>query len=300
MTAALLVGAAPAARAQDEVPNEPIPPPGPRPTIALPLPLPLPPPQNNAPQNNAAQNNLPQNNAPQNNPPAYNPPPYTPPPPPPPSVYVPPPYGAAYPPARSPAYAPGYPAYTVEHVPSEHVRFPVEVTVSGGYAFSSGVPVAGGLLALAPSPAFGASLNLGDWYGARFELGYLLQDTAIQLEPNSGANQLQYNLMVHHFRIGGEFDILRSRVRPFLGISVGAEWLAPESDLPDELWFEATIEAGVKVRLTKMIGLRAQAAVTSVSMDARSQVFCANGCYSEWYGIGTSQLELMLGPMLKF
>lgn len=177
---------------------------------------------------------------------------------------------------------------------------PIEVTASAGYAFATGVPVVGGTQALAPSPVFGAAVDIGDWYGAHFEVAYMLQNTGVQLEPGYGASSTLYDLTAHHFQVGGEFDILRGRVRPFVGISVGAEWLSPHSDIPDELWFEASLAAGAKVRLTRTLGIRAQAQVTSVAMDARSQVFCAKGCYTDWYGIGTSQLALMVGPTFGF
>lgn len=222
--------------------------------------------------------------------PPYNPPAYTPPPPPPPA-YRPPPYAAGR-----------YGAYPKERVPPPppHVRVPVEVTPSAGFAMSTGVPVVGGTLMLAPSPVFGATVDIGNWFGAHFEIAYMLQSTGLVLQPQVGANQGQYDVTAHHIQIGGEIDILHGGVRPFVGIILGTEWLAPHSDVPDELWFEATFEAGAKVRLTRMLGIRAQAQVTTVAMDARSQVFCANGCYTEWYGIGTSQLALTAGPTLVF
>jgi hypothetical protein len=187
-----------------------------------------------------------------------------------------------------------------ERAPIERVGVPVEITASAGYAFTGGVPVQGGSLALAPSPVFGATVNVGYLWGARFEANYLLQNTGLQLQPNNGQNQAQYDVTAHHFRLGGEFDILHGRVRPFVGLLLGAEWLAPHSATPDELWFEASLEAGAKVRLTKQLGIRAQAEVTVVAMDSRSQVFCSNGCYPAWYGIGTSHLALTAGPTLGF
>ena len=217
--------------------------------------------------------------------PPYNPPPlYYNAPPPPPPAYPPPPYGAL-----------PNGALPMEHVPPPRLRVPIEVTPSAGFAMSTGVPVVGGTLALAPSPVFGATVDVGYWLGARFEIAYMLQSTGLVL-----GNQSQYDVTAHHFQIGGELDILHGAVRPFVGLSVGTEWLAPHSDVPDELWFEASFEAGAKVRLTRLLGIRAQAQVTTVAMDARSQVFCANGCYTEWYGIGTSQLALTAGPTLAF
>lgn len=207
----------------------------------------------------------------------------------------PPPYSR---PGRS--VADPYEAYVVQQ-PPERVRVPIELTPSVGYTFSTGVPVDGGVLAFAPSPAFGATLDIGDWYGLRFEASYLLQWAGLQLEPASGGNAPQYTVTAHHFQVGGEFDILRhARVRPFLGVLAGAVWFSPQSDVPDEVWFEGSIEAGAKVRITKALGIRAQATVTGITMDARSQVFCPNGCYTEWYGIGMSQIALTAGPTLRF
>lgn len=222
--------------------------------------------------------------APPYNPPSYNPPPYRPPP------YRPPPRARVY---------RGYPAERLP-APVQPARVPVEVTPSAGYAFSTGVGVVGGTLALAPAPVFGATVDIGYWYGARFEVSYVLQNTTLWLTPDSGGGGPQYDVTAHHFGIGGEVDLFHGPVRPFLGVTLGAEWLAPHADVPDELWFEASFEAGAKVRLTRFLGIRAQAQFTSIAMDSRSQVFCQSGCYTAWYGIGSSVLALSAGPTLAF
>jgi hypothetical protein len=205
---------------------------------------------------------------------------------------------------RAAPYGEAYPEYARERPPPppQHARVPVEITASAGYAFTTGVGVPGGVLSLAPSPVFGATVDVGYLLGARFEAVYMLQNTGLQFVSDGGGGNEppQYDVTAHHFRLGGEFDILRGGVRPFVGITMGVEWLAPHSDTPDELWFEASIEAGAKVRLTRMLGIRAQAEATGIAMDTRSQVFCNNGCYPAWYGIGRSQLALMAGPTLGF
>jgi hypothetical protein len=202
--------------------------------------------------------------------------------------------------SRAALGAVGDPAYIGERPSAEHAGLPVEITASAGYAFAGGVAVQGGSVALAPSPVFGATVDVGNLFGVRFEAVYVLQNTGVQFLGNNGVNQPQYDVTAHHFRLGAEYDILHGRVRPFVGLTMGAEWLAPHSNTPDELWFEASLEAGAKVRLTKALGIRAQAEVTVVPMDASSQVFCSSGCIPQWYGIGTSYLALMAGPTVGF
>ncbi len=202
-----------------------------------------------------------------------------------------------------PAYgAVGDPAYVGERPRAAHLSFPVEITAFGGYAFAGGVAVPGGSVALAPSPVFGATVDVGNFFGVRIEAVYVLQNTGVQFLGNDGSVQPHYDVTAHHFRLGGEYDILHGRVRPFVGLTAGAEWLAPHSDTPDEVWFEASLEAGAKVRITKAFGIRAQAEATVVAMDASSQVFCSNssGCIPQWYGIGTSYLAFTAGPTLGF
>ena len=183
----------------------------------------------------------------------------------------------------------------------EHPRVPIEITPSAGYTFSTGVPVVGGVQVFAPSPAFGATVDVGDWYGARLEASYLLQLAGLQLDTGAGSSVPQYTVTAHHFQLGAEIDLLRHGiVRPFLGILAGAVWFSPQSDVQDELWFEGSLEAGAKLRISRNWGIRAQATFTAITMDARSQVFCPNGCYTEWYGIGMSQLALTAGPTLRF
>jgi len=198
-----------------------------------------------------------------------------------------------------PAYAP---AYVGERPSGAHVTFPVEIAVTAGYAFAGGVAVQGGSVALAPSPVFGATVDVGNFFGVRVEAVYVLQNTGVQFLGNDGSVTPHYDVTAHHFRLGGEYDILHGRVRPFVGLTAGAEWLAPHSDTPDEVWFEGSLEAGAKVRITKAFGIRAQAEATVVAMDASSQVFCSDsgGCIPQWYGIGTSYLAFTAGPTLGF
>jgi hypothetical protein len=202
---------------------------------------------------------------------------------------------------RAMSYSAAYsPQYVGERPPPQRRGVPFEITASAGYAFTGSVSVPGGTMALAPSPVFGATVDIGYLLGARLELAYLLQVTGLQLQSTNGGNEPQYDVTTHHFRIGGEFDILHGRVRPFVGILLGTAWFSPQSATPDELWFEGTLEAGAKIRFTRAFGIRAQVEATGITMDARSQVFCANGCNSSWYGIATTQLALMAGPTVGF
>jgi hypothetical protein len=205
-------------------------------------------------------------------------------------------------PHAPPHYAAVYPEYVGERPPQRERGIPVEITPTAGYAFTSGVDVPTGSLALAPSAVFGATVDVAYLLGVRLEAVYMLQNSTLQFVSNgsSGNEPPQYDVTAHHFRVGGEYDILHGRVRPFVGLTMGVEWLAPQSSTPDELWFEASVEAGAKVRLTKALGIRAQAEVTGVAMDARSQVFCSSGCSPAWYGIATTHLALMAGPTLGF
>ncbi|HEX8792867.1 MAG TPA: hypothetical protein VF765_18100 [Polyangiaceae bacterium] len=185
--------------------------------------------------------------------------------------------------------------------PAAPVHVPIEITPSAGYTFSTGVPVVGGLLVFAPSPVFGATVDVGEWYGIRLEADYKLQLAGLELDTGSGSNTPQYTVTAHHFQLGAELDLLRHGVvRPFLGLLAGAVWFSPQSNVQDELWFEGSIAAGAKVLISRHWGIRAQATVTAVTMDSRSQVFCPSGCYTEWYGIGMSQIALTAGPMLRF
>jgi hypothetical protein len=129
-----------------------------------------------------------------------------------------------------------------------------------------------------------------------------LQLAGIEYEPYHGATQSLYGLTLHHFQIGGEFDILPGHVRPFLGFALGAAFFVTRAGPADELWFETAFEGGVKVMVTQDLGLRAQAQVTSIFMDVSSQIFCGKGCYVPWYGtgIGTTQLSFALGPVMAF
>lgn len=190
--------------------------------------------------------------------------------------------------------------YLAEREPQRPV-LPVEITPMAGYAFQNGIGVPGGAIDVGASPAFGATVNVGDWYGARLEVAYTLQDTGVEMQPGGGPPQSLYGLTLHQMRIGGEYDILHETVRPFVGFTLGAALFVPRADVADELWFDATLEGGAKVMLSRVLGVRAQAQVTNIFVDRSSRIFCSGGCsLPDWPGLGTTEVLLAAGPTLAF
>lgn len=190
--------------------------------------------------------------------------------------------------------------YVVEEEPQRPAT-PLEITPLVGYAFQNGIGIPDGAIRVASSPAFGAVVGFGDWYGARLEVAYTLQDSAVELQTGGGPAQTLYGLTLHQMRVGGELDILRDTVRPFVGFALGAALFVPRSDVADELWFEATLEGGAKVMMSRVLGVRAQAQITTIFVDTSSRIFCSGGCYVPyWSGLGTTEVLLAAGPTLAF
>ncbi|HZU85818.1 MAG TPA: hypothetical protein VE987_22995, partial [Polyangiaceae bacterium] len=110
--------------------------------------------------------------------------------------------------------------YVVREAPARQAPVPVEISPTLGFAFQNGIAVPGGALDVGGSAAFGVDVDVGDWYGARFELAYMLQNTDLRFVPFVGPIQSLYGLTVHHFQAGGEYDFLPGRVRPMAGVTV--------------------------------------------------------------------------------
>jgi hypothetical protein len=208
--------------------------------------------------------------------------------------------GAAFAAASFAALAPCRAQYVVVTQETEPPR--VELAPMLGYAFANGVEGPAGSVDVEGSPTFGGTAALGDWLGVHLLLAYLLQETAIGYQPYDAPTQSLYDLSLHHFQMGAEFDILPGQVRPFIGFTLGAALFVPHAGLPNELWFESSLEGGAKILFTRDLGIRAQVQLTSVFLDASSQIFCGSGCYVPWYGTGisTTQVGLSVGPVLAF
>jgi hypothetical protein len=201
----------------------------------------------------------------------------------------------------SPARAQLYSEY--ELVPPPPQPPAVEIAPMVGYAFrgSASEPYGYGASDIAASATYGAAVNLGNWYGGHLALGYRFQDTGVEYAPALGAAYRGFGLTLHHMQVGGEYDILPGDVRPFVGGGVGVALLSPQTNLPDEVRFEFSVQGGVKLFVTDHVGVRLQGQVAVIVLDASSDIFCNEQCVTVVSGLtAMPQLALTAGPILAF
>jgi len=97
--------------------------------------------------------------------------------------------------------------------------------------------------------------------------------------------------------VGGTYEWGQHAVRPFVSATAGLTLLSPDdSDYDLDLLAAATLGAGVKVPISKRVGLRFEGrGVAMLTLDGTAGVCGPGGCALAFAGSGIGQLELLAG-----
>ena len=84
--------------------------------------------------------------------------------------------------------------------------------------------------------------------------------------------------------MGAIYAFSSGRVRPFFGGTAGATRLSPDAPgLDSDTNFSVGLAGGVKLFLTKHVGLRLEARVLATQVDSESAAFCTNNTCRIFY-----------------
>jgi len=101
--------------------------------------------------------------------------------------------------------------------------------------------------------------------GGQVELLYNRQDSTIEFRSFNTSQELS-DVSVEYWQIGGLQGVLKGRVMPFAGFSLGATRIAfKDMDIGDAWKFSIILGLGAKAYLNERIGLRAQGSCPSPS-----------------------------------
>ena len=103
------------------------------------------------------------------------------------------------------------------------------------------------------------------------------------LSPEAGGASIA-DVKVEYLHAGAVYVFNNGRVRPFFGGSVGATRFSPDAPgLDSDTNFSLGLAGGVKLFLTKNIGVRLEARVIATQVGSDSAAFCNNGSCRIFY-----------------
>jgi hypothetical protein len=157
----------------------------------------------------------------------------------------------------------------------------IQLSGWGGYAWGGSVDVTGGQVNLDSAPSYGAQVGLRVQDDGFAFVSFTQQSTTARVSFDNGDPTQSYGVKVGYLQIGGELDLPMSRhLVPFIGLSIGASYVKPEISNENANWFFAgSALAGIKIPITKNIGIRTQMRFlgTVVSSDTRFACGSAGG-----------------------
>ena len=172
-------------------------------------------------------------------------------------------------------------ATAIAQQPEQWPRF--ELTPFAGYQsgeeFSD--QTTGTRLKLESAPSVGLILDMNVAPDTQFEIYYSKAKSSLSPE---GGGPVPTDIKVEYLHVGAIYAFSSGRVRPFFGGTAGATRLSPDaSGLNSDTNFSVGLAGGVKLFLTKHVGLRLEARVFATQVDSDSAAFCTNGSCRIFY-----------------
>ena len=172
-------------------------------------------------------------------------------------------------------------AAAIAQQPEQSPRF--ELTPFAGYQSSEKFTdeTTGTRLKLESAPS--AGLIFGMNVAPDIQLEFLYSRAKSSLSPEGGG-PVPTDIKVEYLHVGAIYVFSSGRVQPFFGGTAGAARFSPDAPgLHSETNFSVGLAGGVKLFLTKHVGLRLEARVFATQVDSDSAAFCNNGSCRIFY-----------------
>jgi opacity protein-like surface antigen len=133
------------------------------------------------------------------------------------------------------------------------------------------------------------------------QVEFLYSRAKSALAPEGGGPALT-DIKVEYLQVGGLLVYGNERVKPFFGATLGVTRFSPDaSGMDSDTNFSLGLVGGVKVFLTKHVGLRFEARGFATSVNSDSAAFCNNGgCKIFYDGDFIWQLTANAGLIVAF
>ncbi len=124
--------------------------------------------------------------------------------------------------------------------------------------------------------SFGLILDVRATHETEYELFYSVQKTTLQGEGLFAGEPL-FDLDIHYLHIGGTYLFPGERVRPFIGAGLGLTYFSPDGPgLDSEINFSLSLGGGVKIPISKRVGLRFEGRGFLTILPDNTDIFCVS------------------------
>lgn len=154
----------------------------------------------------------------------------------------------------------------------------LELTPFAGFRFGGGFTdnTTGLDLDVDEGECFGLILGVKATHESDYELFYSFQKTVLQGEGLFAGEPL-FDLTIHYLHIGGTYRFPGERVRPFISGGLGLTYFSPDgSGLDSEIDFSLSLGGGVKIPISKRVGLRLEGRGFLTILPDNTDIFCVS------------------------
>jgi len=180
----------------------------------------------------------------------------------------------------------------------------IEFTPFVGYQFFGSLNVREGELNINDSENFGFTLDFDIRSDIKIEALYIRQQTDLELkEQPLGVTRKLFDMDVEYYQLGILYETSYGKIRPFAALTVGVTEFDPKSNLYDNEWLaSATIGGGLKVRLSRSLGLRLQGRLLLPFNFVGGTLFCGTGGCGVGLtgGAAIAQVDMNAGVTIYF
>jgi hypothetical protein len=156
------------------------------------------------------------------------------------------------------------------------------------------------------SAAWGLTVNGKVKSNTEWEVLYSRQQTEVDVADLGNEDASLLDMDIDYLQVGGTYLFEGEKARPFIAMTVGASRFDPNFDGSSaKTLFSGSLGAGVKLQLSKRLGLRLEARGFATLIDNNSRLFCGSGpegggCLIIAEGKVLWQTEARAGLSIKF
>jgi opacity protein-like surface antigen len=180
----------------------------------------------------------------------------------------------------------------------------VEITPFAGYTMGGDFTdtTTGTSLSLDDTSNYGIMIDIRQQEESWIELYFSRQQTQLRTDGGLLSGTALFDLDIDYYHIGGTYGTASGTVRPFVVGTFGATHMAPRGEnLTSETKFSLSLGGGVKLALTKHVGLRLDGRWFGTFIGGSGSVFCSSGaCLINVQGDVISQFTANAGVTLAF
>lgn len=177
----------------------------------------------------------------------------------------------------------------------------VEITPFGGYGFGGDFDVvdSNDTLKIEEDSLYGFIIDFGGTPEAQYEFFFSQQATKLTSSSGTIPPETLTDLDISYAHIGGVLNFGTDRVRPFIGGGLGLTHFNVEN-YSDDTKFSISLAGGVKLFLTKNLGLRLEARGLATLVNNTTWIYGGNGAAIGVSGDVLTQGQLNAGLIIAF